>query len=173
MLSVTDAVALNMSQYCHYLKYNGNQTDSYEGGTFCSYPPSLSYFWHHFWSQLKLPLLFDFIFYFLFDFINWLICFVCVYFTDIFVISQVCTFFTKQKVTVLCYCWAWFVVWCLVFVACRLLLKRWVVTVAIAPEHSNRTVGCKKTWSQEHRLMSMRSVFMSCIPPSDYCLQSS
>jgi len=54
------------------------------------------------------------------------------------------------------------VVSCL-FVACRLLLNHWVVTVAFAPEHSNRTVGCKKTWSQEHHLMSMRSVFMSCI----------
>jgi len=31
MQSVTDAVALNMSQYCHYLKYNGHQTDSDEG----------------------------------------------------------------------------------------------------------------------------------------------
>ena len=48
-------------------------------------------------------------------------------------------------------------------VACRLLLNHWVVTVAFAPDHSNRKVGCKKTWSQEHHLMFMRSVFMSCI----------
>ena len=31
MQSVTEAVVLNMSQYCHYLKYVGNQTDSNEG----------------------------------------------------------------------------------------------------------------------------------------------
>jgi len=127
----------------------------------------------------SVPVIFEppciYLFYFLLDLINLFVLCVCVcvcacicacahaHFADVFVISQVFTFFTKQKVMVLCYCWAWLVVWCLVFVACRLLLNHWVVTVAFAPEHSNRTVGCKKTWSQKHHLMSMRSVFMSCI----------
>ena len=68
----------------------------------------------------SVPVIFEppciYLFYFLLDLINLFVLCVCVcvcacicacahaHFADVFVISQVFTFFTKQKVMVLCYC---------------------------------------------------------------------